>query len=53
MLEENRSIYAFRVDVCGRVRKYRHLGSSDLNADWRFVDVTDSPTPKAVTERAE
>jgi hypothetical protein len=42
ILEENRKIWAYKLDVCGEVRKYRDFGNEE---EFQFVDVTDGNPP--------
>lgn len=49
--EEYPLIWAYRLRVCGKTRKYRDRGGS---YSWEFVDVTDDvrATPKQARDRA-
>lgn len=38
VLSEDTSIWAYKVNVCGKTRKYRDLGNEN---EFQFVDVTD------------
>jgi hypothetical protein len=43
IVQEDTSIWSYRVKVCGTERKYRDFGN---HKEWRFVDVTiGSPAP--------
>ena len=48
VVSRHNEIYAFKLRVCGKVRKYRDLGN---RVQWMFVDVTDG-IPKSLGTRA-
>ncbi len=47
IVSENTDIWAYKLDVCGKPRKYRDLGNSQ---EWQFVDVTDGASAPALAE---
>lgn len=40
VISEDTDIWAYKLDVCGKSRKYRDRGNAK---EWQFVDVTDDP----------
>ena len=47
VVDEDTNIYGYRLNVCGKPRKYRDFGNSK---EWQFVDVTDGVPPSYGTK---
>jgi hypothetical protein len=50
IVEENSSIWAYRLMVCGKERKYRDRGGDKT---FQFVDVTDNPAAIPAAAKSE